>query len=287
MLTFPVWPILIIGGSALQTAHENCYKWKTWIAWDLIQTIFIGFIGLSECYKETTLHTYTMQALSTMSYTYTQFTLYMLGLNAWNSRQKANIKMSHSKSQNEPRWLMSPRLGTPGSNFAHSVYRCQKTTWAIQVKFAVYLNVNYYIKLWATKLWSQFFGASGLSPCFSRCLSNAPYCGDLMYLRLQKNLFPFCVWTLTADLFSVQPTSFLSACPLYPSASIRAILLSMLLKYFTNTSHDSLCRQHAFSISLWFTYIFLNSLDSVAPHYPPTCITVIWQTDSLVIPKDA
>ena len=138
---------------------------------------------------------------------------------------------------------------------------------------------------WATKLWSQFFGASGLSPCFSRCLSNAPYCGDSMYLCLPKNLFPFCVLTLTADLFSVQPTSFLSTCPLYPSASIRAILLSMLLKYFTNTSPDSLFRQHGLSISLGFTYIFLNSLDSAAPHYPP--ITVIWQTDSLVFPKDA
>ena len=29
----------------------------------------------------------------------------------------ANIKMSHPKQQNEPRWLMSHRLGTPGIDY--------------------------------------------------------------------------------------------------------------------------------------------------------------------------
>ena len=35
-------------------------------------------------------------------------------LNAWNPHQKAYIEMSRSKSQNELRWLMSHRFGTPG-----------------------------------------------------------------------------------------------------------------------------------------------------------------------------
>ena len=125
ILTFPVWPILIIGGSAPQAAHENSYKWKTWIAWEYIHTIFNGLIGLCECHKEITLHTYTMQAPSTMNYTFTSCTLCMHGLNALNSRLRANVKMSHSKSQIEPRWLMSHRLGTPGLD--HQVLLIQFT----------------------------------------------------------------------------------------------------------------------------------------------------------------
>ena len=73
-----------------------------------------SMVWLGSVNKETTLHTYTMQAPSAMNYTFTSCTLCMHGLNALNSRQKENIKMSHSKSQIEPRWLMSHRLGTPG-----------------------------------------------------------------------------------------------------------------------------------------------------------------------------
>ena len=72
--------------------------------------------------EDNSTHTYTMQAPSTMNL-YTLYICLMYLVHGWIGPVKfapksvskfAKIKLSHPKSQNEPRWLMSHRLGTPG-----------------------------------------------------------------------------------------------------------------------------------------------------------------------------
>ena len=98
---------------------------------------------LCECHKQTTLHAHiqcrhpvhwTPISIQTFNVQCTCIN-WMHEIRVKKPRKFANIKMSHPKIQNEPRWLMSHRLGTPAhvvwhtggiSSVYESKWHCQK-----------------------------------------------------------------------------------------------------------------------------------------------------------------
>ena len=106
-----------------------------------ILQIFVSILenlGWQVC-KKTTLHTYYNAGTQYNELVYTIHTFnvhctcmnWMHEIRAKKRVKFANIKMSHPKSQNEPRWLMSHRLGTPGlgSKNTHFMTFCQYHEW--------------------------------------------------------------------------------------------------------------------------------------------------------------